>query len=165
MLGERPVPYIPYPRKTPTTTWYTYSFTAQNANWRWGQHKAAQVQSIWPNDRKGRSQDPPPPEPHLRVKHAEERIFLKIPAGLWPSKHKHLLFCFYNHRSWTRPYSCLMQIVTMLSGCHYYDFHHLRPLLFVFSTRHAFVHMPCEPKYVFFYSHYSGHNTLCQQNL
>jgi len=55
---------------------------------RQGQPREAQVHAMYLSDRKGWSQDPPLPRPHLRVGNVDEGISLKIPVYLRSSKSK-----------------------------------------------------------------------------
>jgi len=55
---------------------------------RQGQPRGAQVQAMHLNDRKGWSQDPSFPRPHLRVARGAEGVFLGIFVCLRPLKGK-----------------------------------------------------------------------------
>jgi len=59
---------------------------------RQGQPGGAQVHAMQLSDRKGWSQDPPLPRPHLRTGSGSRGILLEIPAYLSPSAGRQLLY-------------------------------------------------------------------------
>ena len=62
---------------------------------RQGQARGAQVHAMYLSGRKGWSQDPPLPRPHLRAGSGSKSISLEIPACLGLSEGKQLLSCLF----------------------------------------------------------------------
>lgn len=80
---------------------------------RQGQPKEAQLHAMYFNDRKGWSQDPPLPRPHLKASSGGEGILLKIPAYWRPSEGKQLFFLHF----------CIHSLAILLLSW-YFPFHY-----------------------------------------